>query len=56
MISKGNARSGANLNDPCTSYEIAFPDSAKKYALMLIFRKYPIQSKLNHPIKYLRIQ
>jgi len=41
MISKGNARSGANLNDPSISYEIAFPGLAKKYALMLIFRKYP---------------
>jgi hypothetical protein len=56
MISKGNARSGANLNDPCTSYEIAFPDSAKKYALMLIFRKYPVQSKFNYPTKYRRRQ
>jgi hypothetical protein len=56
MISKGNARSGANLNDPCISYEIAFRGLAKKYALMLIFGKYPIQIKFHHPIKHPGIQ
>jgi hypothetical protein len=44
MISKGNARSVANPNDPCISNETVFPFLAEKYALMLIFRKHHIQS------------